>query len=62
MYPRGIRRLVVISAAPVLKTWEGAGFFKKRLLVPMVRYWGKHIYPDLQRMETYLKGDCCTDR
>ncbi|NLS09162.1 SDR family oxidoreductase [Nesterenkonia sp. MY13] len=55
MYPRGIRRLVVISAAPVLKTWEGAGFFEKRLLVPMVTYWGKHIYPDLQRMETYLK-------
>lgn len=54
-------RIVVISAGPVLRSGAGEGGFSRWALGPLVRLWGRHIYPDLARMEERLRetGDWC---
>lgn len=50
----GLSRIVVISAAPVLRSGEGEGRFSRWVLGPVVRLWGRNIYPDIARMEEAL--------
>lgn len=61
MKQAGLSRIVVISAAPVLRSGEGEGRFSRWVLGPLVRLWGRHIYPDITRMEEVLQtaGDWC---
>ena len=56
MKQAGLSRIVVISAAPVLRSGEGEGRFSRWVLGPVVRLWGRHIYPDIARMEEVLQG------
>lgn len=61
MHATGIRRIVVVSAQPVLRSGRGLGWFGRWVLLPVVRLWGREIYPDLARMEAYLRdrsGQC----
>lgn len=55
MQAAGIRRVVVVSAQPVLRSGQGLGWFGRWVLLPIVRLWGREIYPDLTRMEAYLR-------
>lgn len=61
MKQAGLSRIVVISAAPVLRSGEGEGRFSRWVLGPAVRLWGRNIYPDIARMEGVLDsaGDWC---
>lgn len=55
MRERGLGRIVVISAQPVLRSGDGLSWFSRYLLFPLVRFWGRNIYPDLERMERLLR-------
>ncbi|TCP53483.1 putative NADH-flavin reductase [Tamaricihabitans halophyticus] len=61
MRERGPNRLVAISAQPVLRSGYGMSVFTRQVLMRLVRFWGRNIYPDLERMEHYLStaGDWC---
>ena len=61
MQRAGLGRIVVISAGPVLRSGAGEGWFSRWVLGPVLRLRGRHIYPDLERMEDTLReaGDWC---
>ncbi|OLT45268.1 hypothetical protein BJF85_02605 [Saccharomonospora sp. CUA-673] len=48
------RRIVVTSAQPVLRSGAGLNALDRHVLTPLIRLWGRRIYPDLERMEAYL--------
>ncbi|MYW04895.1 NAD(P)H-binding protein [Streptomyces sp. SID3343] len=50
----GIRRVVVISAAPVGPTPPGDSVFVRRLLIPILRSALKDVYADVSAMEAEL--------
>lgn len=56
-----LERIVVISAAPVLRSAAGEGPFARWVLGPVIRLLGRNIYPDIDRMEQALResGEWC---
>lgn len=54
MRAHGIRRILAISAQPVVKADDELSFFTRRIVMPLVRRWGREVYKDLARMEAYL--------
>ena len=50
----GIRRLVVTSASPVLRTATGEPFWFRAIVRPIVRWSGRRVYADLEHMEATL--------
>ncbi|MGV2982166.1 NAD(P)-dependent oxidoreductase [Microbacterium sp. AGC85] len=50
----GVRRLVVTSASPVLRVATGEPFWFRWTVRPVVRWFGKHLYADLEAMEALL--------
>lgn len=52
----GIRRLVVTSASPVLRTATGEPFWFRAIVRPIVRWSGTRVYADLEEMEATLRS------
>lgn len=50
----GIRRLVVTSASPVLRKATGEPLWFRATVRPVVRWFGRRVYADLEEMETAL--------
>ncbi|MEV1128401.1 NAD(P)H-binding protein [Agromyces sp. NPDC049794] len=55
MRRNGIRRLIVVSASPVLRSGAGEPAWFRLTVRPCVRLAGRHIYADLEAMETLLR-------
>lgn len=51
----GIRRLIVTSASPVLRTATGEPAWFRWTVRPIVRWSGRHLYADLEAMEEKLR-------
>ncbi len=51
----GVRRLAVVSAAPVAPPNEGEGFLYRNAAKPIVRAIFKESYADLERMEETVR-------
>ncbi|GAA3746217.1 NAD(P)-dependent oxidoreductase [Micromonospora maritima] len=51
MHAEGVRRLVVVSAAPVGPTPDGDSFLNRRVVLPGIRALLKDLYADLRAME-----------
>lgn len=55
MLRAGIKRLVVASASPVLRTATGEPAWFRWTVRPIVRWSGRHLYSDLEAMEKKLR-------
>ncbi|WP_139415635.1 NAD(P)-dependent oxidoreductase [Agromyces laixinhei] len=55
MQRAGVRRLVVTSASPVLQRRTGEPAWFRWTIRPLVRWFGRHIYTDLEEMETLVR-------
>jgi hypothetical protein len=51
-----VRRLVVVSAVPVLTSGAGEPWWFRHVVRPFVRRTGPHIYADLEAMEEIVRG------
>ena len=51
----GVRRLVVVSAAPVGPVPEGESFVNRRLLLPFISAVARDVYADLAAMEDEIR-------
>ncbi len=56
MRPRGIRRIVTVSASPVLRSSRAEPWWFRATMLSYVRWSGRHVYADLARMEAELRG------
>ncbi|UKY53640.1 NAD(P)-dependent oxidoreductase [Streptomyces inhibens] len=55
MTAAGVRRLVVVSAAPLNRTGAGQSFLTRRVFSPLLWAVLKELYTDLERMEAVLR-------
>jgi putative NADH-flavin reductase len=60
MAAEGVRRLVVVSAAPVGPVPDGDSFVNRRLLLPVISAAFANVYADLREMEQEM-ADSTTD-
>jgi putative NADH-flavin reductase len=51
----GVRRLVVTSASPVLRVHTGEPAWFRLFVKPIVRWFGRRIYADLEEMEALIR-------
>lgn len=56
MRRRGVRRIVAVSASPVLRTGHGEPWWFRRVVRPYVHHVGRGIYADLETMERTLRA------
>lgn len=56
MTATGVRRLLVVSAAPLNRAGTGQSFLTRRLFGPLLWAALKELYSDLERMESVLRG------
>ncbi|TDE56157.1 NADH-flavin reductase [Nonomuraea mesophila] len=54
MTEAGVRRIVAISAQPVLRGGAGEPWWHRLTILPLVRMIYRHVYRDLERMEHVL--------